>query len=609
MKIINKIIFISVFIITIFIFQICRVVGDGEITFEGETILVESGEVADLGESMGLDEYVITSEGGVDLKIKKNFRGEITGARVTFDGVDAEVTIEGNQFTNIRPQEETGNKLSYIDFDEYGKMSGANFRTGEDGGNYIIGNTNVQVPPNSQLIYDGKKITINVLSGEHMDFMPISFQSAEDFLGDDNLVRTSTLVEISGENVILPSGHTMSGTVYVDKGLLFVPKRSSVTIDAFEINTRSTPVELRFGSWSDYSEFGSESGNFVRLDNNHGFETCAKFQGTGFKVKVNSGGLGLDSGLENSERFVNLNVDGTILIQGNRAEDTLEIFSQGKSIITTGRTSFKVSNNGQIMRWVNRDGVNSPYTNMQIVAIDSSGKESSVMFQNEVGGVIDRPDYGPTHFRGLSGFGSGLNESSTRVDNFVRRASSEPLQMIDRVLSVAGVKQRSPHATEFLNHYFFGEGEDVNMNFPEEWQDWVIEQTKNRRPGTYELNPYNSGIYDLRNTMGHFQVTIQQEDDGTRVYECTDVYDFGYYSQDRSQQGRHGFALFDLSESTIDALNNYVIPSTEYDNPGGFVERLEVKKVGGETYLLIPRELLRQNGNGFNVRSVFTGNR
>jgi len=140
---------------------------------------------------------------------------------------------------------------------------------------------------------------------------------------------------------------------------------------------------------------------------------------------------------------------------------------------------------------------------------------------------------------------------------------------------------------------------------PKEWQQWIVKATK-AKPGRHpNLNPYNSEIYDLRNSLGHFDVVVTLEK-GSRlkIYEIQDTYEFGYIKNDKSQKGRHGFPLGELSDSTLKALRS-LLPTEEHQNPGGFRERWEIKKVGKETFLYIPQEVLASIGKPFKVHGKF----
>jgi hypothetical protein len=173
------------------------------------------------------------------------------------------------------------------------------------------------------------------------------------------------------------------------------------------------------------------------------------------------------------------------------------------------------------------------------------------------------------------------------------------------ILDWVPVKPRSPHATAFLKHYVEGSGEEYVIDeVPGEWQDWIVRATGGR-PGKHtSLSPYNSGPYDLRHALGHFDVTVTRNRDGKNTYVISDVYEFGFIPHDRKQAGRHGFSLGQPSEWKVTFLRK-MLPAKEYCNPGGLKETWEIKKVGKETFLFIPQAFLAAHGKPFPVKGQF----
>src|SRR5262249_34412134 len=96
-------------------------------------------------------------------------------------------------------------------------------------------------------------------------------------------------------------------------------------------------------------------------------------------------------------------------------------------------------------------------------------------------------------------------------------------------------KQASPFSTALLKHYVERSGEPYPLeNIPKEWEDWIVKAT-GARPGMHrELNPYNSGLYDLRNSLGHFDVEVKGNKDGTKSYLISDTYKFSATKNDKN---------------------------------------------------------------------------
>ena len=164
-----------------------------------------------------------------------------------------------------------------------------------------------------------------------------------------------------------------------------------------------------------------------------------------------------------------------------------------------------------------------------------------------------------------------------------------------------------PQATAtlgMLKHYVEGTGSLYTIEeVPDEWKRWIVSATRGR-PGTFNLNPYNAGIFDLRHSLGHFNVTVKRNSSGTATYTITDRYQFGFRPNDKWQQGRHGFTLPGVSDGRISAIQS-LLPTGHYQNPGGFKERFEIRRVGKEAVLFVPHEFLAKNGKPFDVRGEF----
>jgi hypothetical protein len=170
-------------------------------------------------------------------------------------------------------------------------------------------------------------------------------------------------------------------------------------------------------------------------------------------------------------------------------------------------------------------------------------------------------------------------------DTISGKAKSTLILLLDQL----PLKPDAPYSVALLRHYVEGTGDQYDLgNVPKQWQDWIVKATK-ARPGKHpNLSPYNSGIYDLRNSLGHFDVVVTERKGSARKnYEIQDTYEFGFIKNDKSQKGRHGFPLGDLSDSSLKVLQS-LLPTEEYRNPGSFRERWEIKKVGKETILYIP---------------------
>jgi hypothetical protein len=201
--------------------------------------------------------------------------------------------------------------------------------------------------------------------------------------------------------------------------------------------------------------------------------------------------------------------------------------------------------------------------------------------------------------------GTWSSEAAEWADRATNVVAGHSKSVILSIVDCVPFKQSSPISTALLKHYVERSGVPYIIEpIPSEWQDWIVAATKGR-PGRHrDLSPYNSGLYDLRNSLGHFDVEVKRNPDGTKTYLFSDVYQFGAKKKDKAQRGRHGFPLGTLSPWQVDAIKR-LLPDDVYKNPGGFKERWEVKTVGTETILFIPQQYLAEQGKPFEVTGSF----
>lgn len=173
------------------------------------------------------------------------------------------------------------------------------------------------------------------------------------------------------------------------------------------------------------------------------------------------------------------------------------------------------------------------------------------------------------------------------------------------IVDLLPIKQDSPISTSLLKHYIERSGSTYIIDpVPTEWQEWIVKTIGKRRGRITSVNPYNSGLFDLRNSLGHFDLKATEVGKGKVQYEISDTYQFGYTPNDKNQRGRHGFPLSTLSESQITLIRSR-LPDSVYHNPGGFDERWEIRVIGKEATLLIPQQFLSDQGVPFEVRGAF----
>ncbi len=168
----------------------------------------------DFGKSMGLKEGEITGSG---IKYSKG--------TLTFDQEDSDLNIKGNEFKNIQSQSEAKHP-SYVKIDEKtGNIISADFTTNDKGGTYVLGGTKFDVPPNSRVVYNKEGVQ---------------------FPEKTNITQIGGVEKISGDNLILPGGKTMSGTLSYKDGQAYIQKKSSATINGIEIKSTEGDTNLFF---------------------------------------------------------------------------------------------------------------------------------------------------------------------------------------------------------------------------------------------------------------------------------------------------------------------------------------------------------------------------
>jgi hypothetical protein len=207
----------------------------------------------------------------------------------------------------------------------------------------------------------------------------------------------------------------------------------------------------------------------------------------------------------------------------------------------------------------------------------------------------------------ISNLGGTLSEWSTSAGNWIHERSetvaAHTKSALLTLIDLAPVKTASPVSTALLKHYVERSGDPYPLgDIPGPWQDWIVGATHGR--SHKNLDPYNAGLYDLRNSLGHFDVEVTSNGDGTKTYLISDTYEFTYIKHDKAQRGRHGFPLGDLSPREL-AIVRALLPSDTYKNPGGFRERWEIKVIGKDKILFIPQQYLAGQGKPFKVTGSF----
>lgn len=169
-------------------------------------------------------------------------------------------------------------------------------------------------------------------------------------------------------------------------------------------------------------------------------------------------------------------------------------------------------------------------------------------------------------------------------------------------------------ASDFFAHYLDGTGKAVFLDpVPDEWrveisQKWkksIKKGYKFSEPGKNRIGPYYWGNADLRNALGHFNLTVTDSE-----YVIEDVYEF-YYRTDKGVNVRHGPFLTDDDNvgAKLQSIGKTLLPQKVYKNPyqkgTKASEGFEVVKDKDGWYFYLPTEWLLTHGKKFEVTGRF----
>ncbi len=199
----------------------------------------------------------------------------------------------------------------------------------------------------------------------------------------------------------------------------------------------------------------------------------------------------------------------------------------------------------------------------------------------------------------------------------VGEVSAIGVSIIDGVITLAGVKPDSPLSIRYFQHYLEGTGEDFILpeeDIPEEWKTFIIEYTKQNKPSSRsdcpgicydDVSSYNQDQYELQNAIGHFNVEIIDNSDGSKTYTIVDYYQFGQPDTEMKTQARHSFPLNELSDEEITQINE-IIPDIEFTSADGeFKDKFEVERRPDGPHLVVPQPLLQNLGTNYHSRASF----
>lgn len=160
-------------------------------------------------------------------------------------------------------------------------------------------------------------------------------------------------------------------------------------------------------------------------------------------------------------------------------------------------------------------------------------------------------------------------------------------------------------SADFLNHYMSGRGADYELELPETWKQTIA--SKYKKKGTYrDVSGYNWGIPDMKNSLGHFNLTVEDIEGGGKRYTVTDRYHFPATAKGKAVQ--HGFEVDFFGKLPAQAqksVNDALARLGTWKHPSGLTEKFEVVRMGGKWTFIVPQQWLVDSGVDFNVHSSF----
>ncbi|MBI5872242.1 hypothetical protein HZB88_04120, partial [archaeon] len=206
-----------------------------------------------------------TGEAVVSLLNDIKFKKEEENIILTFKSDSAKIDINGNSFENIR--QEKSSRKAFLKISNECKLIEADFTATNKGGEYIIGNDRISVPPDSRLVFKNGKIKLIFSSNTQLK----EFPSLLDTDLGGNVIRAE------GQNIRLPDGTLLEkGALTFIDSYPYIKKGDYAVIDNFKITADKVAlVGLKFEGLE-----GTTFPNFVSFS-----EDKAEANGEGFAIQ------------------------------------------------------------------------------------------------------------------------------------------------------------------------------------------------------------------------------------------------------------------------------------------------------------------------------------
>ena len=178
-------------------------------------------------------------------------------------------------------------------------------------------------------------------------------------------------------------------------------------------------------------------------------------------------------------------------------------------------------------------------------------------------------------------------------------------QVVAQMVEVLGFEGYG-FSSAFLKHYMSGRGADYEFEMPATWQETIA--SKYKKKGSFkDVNAYNWGIPDMKNSLGHFDLKVEEIAGGGKLYTVTDKYHFPA-TVGKGKAVFHGFEVDFFGMLPVQAqktINDGLAELGTWKHPSGKLEKFEIVPLGGKWTFVIPQQWLIDSGVDFHVHSSF----
>tara|TARA_Y100000034_G_scaffold131523_1_gene192444 strand:+ start:1979 stop:4228 length:2250 start_codon:yes stop_codon:yes gene_type:complete len=374
---INKFYLMNVFLVVVLLFIGMDFISSQELVGDPQIF----NELTDIGAILDSENKIIGE--GVTLTLFEGGGGEIT-----FSGIDPNVKINENLFTNIVPQNKA-RLPSYINFNEKGEIVKVFFRVNDNGGIYNLGGSTFYAPPDS---------IVNYKSGEPPEVEVVLKEIPEDtIIKDDDLPSLKGQVVYKGRDFTLYKGEVLGsnenlGRVTISNGkIIKVWEGTNARINGIEHQVDTGDLEISYEENFDPSKL--KDGNYF----NYGRDRIA-LGGNGFTSSLKKGNDIFPEYIEN--KYANLLTEkkgrleftpkgGNLEVTKNSPDNSplaLKIKANGKINIKNGRWNLEADGKN-IYADVDSDFPLS--ADMRFNYIDNNGKP--ITYDLDVDSIFTRP--------------------------------------------------------------------------------------------------------------------------------------------------------------------------------------------------------------------------